>query len=64
MIEFGVQSQGADRKQNECNVGVHQVSENVFLQRHVERLYRPAGQMERRGFAIETLETLTLDLPE
>jgi hypothetical protein len=64
VVEFDVKSQGADRKQQERNVRVHQIIENVLLERHLEGHDGLAGEDEGYGFSVETPDRLAVDLAE
>src|ERR1700722_5415364 len=64
MIEFRIESQGADGQKNEGNVRVHQMAEDAFFERHAEQRDRLAGKSESAFLAVETLETFPRHLAE
>ncbi len=64
MIEFGVKRERADGEQDEGDVRVHQIVEDVFLERHAERRDGLAGELEGDFLSVEALEAFAVDLAE
>src|ERR1700730_5958789 len=64
MVELRVKRERADSQQNKGDVGIQKVSENVLLQRHVERTNGLANQIEGNRPAVESFYLLALQLFE
>ena len=64
MIEFGIKRKRADSEQDERDVGIHQIVEDLFLQRHAKSYDRLAGEIHSGLLAVEALEGFALHLAE
>ena len=64
MIEFGIEREEANGEQDENDVGVHQIIEDLFLQRHAEGHNGLARELQGDLLATEALEAFALHLAE
>src|SRR5258708_12010199 len=62
MIEVGIEREGANREENERDIGIHQEIEDLFLQRHAKRHDALTGETQRDFLVVEALKRFTFHL--
>src|SRR5579859_6618524 len=62
MVELDIERERPDGQQEKGDVGVHQVSEDLFLEGHAERRNLLARSFERDVLAVEPPKTFAVDL--
>ena len=64
MIELCVECQGANGKQDESDVGIHDESQDALFQSHIKISHRLAHEVESFSPPIESLDGFSLHLFE
>src|SRR5215467_8922987 len=62
MVEFDVERERANGEKDEGDIGINQVIQNLFLQRHFKQRNGLPGEFERDVLSVEALETLAIHL--